>query len=181
MKKIALAALTALFIACFFDVTEAGAQQMTEEHKAQMEKLERFAGEWEAEGAVMEGDGSRLTVDLKLEVRPIVEGWAYELTIQGDIAEVGSYSEKEFLAYDPGEKCVSMATVSNWGEVGKYSGAWDKEKDNILRLSGSRRIEGVLYTIEATFNFLDDDELDWKWTAKRDGKIAGSFIALFKK
>lgn len=181
MKKFALAALAALFIVCFVQVTTAGAQQMSEEHKAQIEKIERFIGEWTAEGAVMEGDGKSMVMDLTLDVIPIVEGWACEFTAYGEVAEVGAYSEKEFLAYDPGEQCVTMATVSNWGEVGKYTGGWDKEKDNILRLSGSRRIGDATFTIEATFNFLDDDELDWKWIAKKDGSVVGSFTAVFKK
>ena len=95
MKKFALAALAALFIVCLVNVMTAGAQQMSDEHKAQIEKIERFIGEWTAEAAVMEGDGKSMVMDLTLDVIPIVEGWACEFTASGEIAEVGPYSENK--------------------------------------------------------------------------------------
>lgn len=179
MKAIAHASLAALI--CMVFVQGVKGQQMSDEHKAELEKLAIFIGEWEASGAVMEGDGSRLETDMTMNVVKIVEGWALELNFIGEIAEVGTYAEKELLAYDPGSRLVTMFTMSNWGEVGMYTGGWDPEQENTLVLTGSRKIGDETVYIEAHFIFKDDDTLDWRWYAKKDGAVVGSFTALFEK
>lgn len=181
MKKFAFAALAALFVVCLVDVTGAGAQQMSEEHKAQMEKLGQILGEWTAEGAYVEEERGRTEFDLNMEADLIVQGWAVEIVIKADIAEIGLFAEKDFLAYDPMEKSISLMTVTNFGEVAKYTGKWDKEKENVLRLAGTRMSGEKKFTADVSITFVDDDTFEWEAITRLDGKQISRFWARFTK
>lgn len=155
------------------------AAQMSEEHKAEMELLERLVGEWTAAEAVFEEEGRTIAFEMELAVRPIVEGWALEMDVSAEMAEIGPFAEKDFLAYDPLQKEVALMTVTNYGEVATYRGNWVRPDNRVLKLIGIRSDGEKQIRADVTITFLDDDEFEWESVARLDGKPIGRFHARF--
>jgi hypothetical protein len=180
MKKLAYTLLSALLVWTLVGIHPASAQ-MDDAHKAELEKLMRFEGEWKAEEAGLEGTRGNFEFEMTLEVIPIIEGNALEFSIRADIAEVGLYVEKDFLTFDYMEEKVTLMSVSNFGEVGTYAGSWDPEEEGTLHLSGTKMYQGKQFISKITIVFEDDDVFTWKVETSLGGEVMGRFQARFEE
>ena len=178
MKQARYFMFATLLIAALGNVTPASAQ-MSDEHKAELEKLSRFVGEWVAEDAYYEGPDTRWEFGITMVGEPVIQDMAVEFTTVADIAEVGVFEEKDFLTYDAMEGKVTLMAVTNFGEVGVYTGDWDAENEDILHLSGEKTFKGDRYEFQLTVTFEDDDTIAWKVETTRNGEALSTFKATF--
>ncbi len=181
MKQLLSTIVPMLLLAVAITTRPALAQEQPAVPKAQLEKLTQFVGQWMSTEAGYEGAEGKMEFEMKMEAAPILNGFAVEFSVSAEIAEVGDYLEKDFLAFDPYEQMVSLMTVSNFGEVAKYTGNWGTDDDNVLHLSGTRMMDGKEVTSTVTITFLDDETFTWTVEVTADGEQAGRFWAKLEK
>ncbi len=179
MKQILCTFSSVILLTVMLVTGTAEAQEPIDVQKAQITKLSQFLGEWKSVEAGYEGTDGNMEFEMTMEVVKIVQGFAVEMSVSAEIAEVGSYAEKDFLAFDPFEEKVTMLTVSNFGEVAKYSGNWDSDNENVLRLSGTRAAKGKEFVSEITITFTDDETFTWNVDTFSGGEKTGTFRAKF--
>jgi hypothetical protein len=108
-------------------------------------------------------------------------GKAIEMNPHADLGDMGPYSEKNLLAWDPRLNQVTLLVVSNMGEVGQYNGNWVEGKTNTLKLNATKTIGKDEYVLEQTITFLEDDKMTWRASSHLNGETAGVFKATYIK
>lgn len=181
MKQLFCTIVPVLLVAVVLAVRPAVAQESPSVPKEQLEKLTQFVGEWTSTEASYDGVEGRMEFEMTMEAVPILNDFAVEFSVKSEIAEVGVYLEKDFLAFDPYEQTVSLMTVSNFGEVAQYKGNWGTDDENVLHLSGKRMMGGKAVVSTVTISFIDDETFTWVVEVTADGEQAGRFSAKLEK
>lgn len=145
-----------------------------------MKQLQLFHGDWEGPGSY-EGNGNTMEFTMQFTGMPILGGTAVELNPSADLENMGTYLEKDFVAWDPMLKQVTMFTVSNMGEVGQYNGNWVEGKTNTLELKGTKIVDNDTYESHATIFFHDGNKMTWRVVSTKNDQADGTFEATLTK
>ncbi len=157
------------------------AQEMPETNPpVSQSQLELFLGSWKGVGTY-EGEGNKYDFKVSFTGKYIVKGKAIEIDPSAEVKGLGPYREKSMIAWDPMQKQVTMMTVTNMGEIGKYVGDWVVGTKNTLVLKESKVMMNERYEVEHTFIFHDGKELMWRSLATKNGGAVGTFEGKFKK
>lgn len=143
-------------------------------------QLDLFLGAWSGD-ATYEGEGKKYEFKISFTGKSIVMGKAIEIDPSAEVKGMGPYREKSTLAWDPMLEHVAMLSVSNFGEVGHYTGDWETGLKNTLKLTGSVVVDNDRFEVEHTFIFHDGNELHWRSLSTKNGGALGTFEGRFKK
>ena len=143
-------------------------------------QLELFLGAWSGD-ASYEGEGKKYEFKMSFTGKSIVMGKAIEIDPSAEVKGMGPYREKSILVWDQALKHVTMLSVSNFGEVGQYTGDWEVGLKNTLKLKGSIVVENDRFEVEHTFIFHDGNQLHWRSLSTKNGGALGTYEGRFKK
>ncbi len=143
-------------------------------------QLDLFLGSWSGDG-YYEGDGNKYEFKMSFTGKSIINGKAIEIDPSAEVKGMGPYREKSLIAWDAMLSQVTMLTVSNFGEVGKYTGDWEVGTKNTLKLKESKSVGNDRFDVEHTFIFHDGKELMWRALTTKNGGAMGTYEGRFKK
>lgn len=143
-------------------------------------QLDLFLGSWSGHGSY-ESDGNKIEFKLGFTGKSIVLGKAIEIDPSAEVKGMGPYREKSIFAWDPMQKHVAMMSVSNFGEVGMYTGDWEVGQKNTLKLKGTVIVDNDRFEVEHTLIFHDGNQLHWRSLSTKNGGAMGTFEARLKR
>lgn len=143
-------------------------------------QLDLFLGSWTGDG-YYESNGNKLEFTISFSGKSIVMGKAIEIDPSAEVKGMGPYREKSLVAWDPMLKQVTMLTVTNFGEVGDYSGDWVVGSTTTLKLKATKVVDNDRFEVEHTFIFHDGNGLIWRTLSTKNGGAMGTFEGRFKK
>jgi hypothetical protein len=143
-------------------------------------QLDLFLGSWSGSG-YYEGEGKKYEFKMTFSGKSIVNGKAIEIDPSADVKGMGPYREKSLIAWDPMLEQVSMLTVSNFGEVGKYTGDWEVGTKTTLKLKETKVVSNDRFDVEHTLIFHDGNKLLWRVLSTKNGGAIGTYEGTFTK